>query len=85
MPYTESFVSNVSILIRKKRQKLGYTQGRVAKMLGVSTPAYNKKENGLTQLSLRDAYSLCEILGLSIRDFFEALDKDRRETWEQLK
>lgn len=40
---------NIGNVIKKYRKELGYTQEEMAKRLGVTTPAVNKWENGVSQ------------------------------------
>ena len=40
---------NVGNVIKKYRKELGYTQEEMANRLGVTTPAVNKWENGVSQ------------------------------------
>ena len=39
----------INTIIREKRKELGLTQERIAEYLGVSTPAVNKWEKGVSQ------------------------------------
>ena len=40
---------NIGNVIKKYRKELGYTQEEMADRLGVTTPAVNKWENGVSQ------------------------------------
>ena len=40
---------NIGNVIKKYRKELGYTQEEMANRLGVTTPAVNKWENGVSQ------------------------------------
>ena len=40
---------DISARIRENRKKMGLTQEQVANLLGVSTPAVNKWEKGVSQ------------------------------------
>ena len=42
-------VMQMNDVIRRKRRELGLTQEQVAEYLGVSAPAVNKWENGVSQ------------------------------------
>jgi len=56
-------------LIRRHRNKKGYTQAHVARLLGVEESAYNKRErNGIGLDSVERLYELAQILEI---DFVE--------------
>lgn len=40
---------NIGSVIKKYRKEAGYTQEEMANRLGVTTPAVNKWENGVSQ------------------------------------
>ena len=40
---------NIGNVIKKYRKELGYTQEEMANRLGVTTPAVNQWENGVSQ------------------------------------
>ena len=44
----EKNMMNIGNVIKKYRKELGYTQEEMAKRLGVTTPAVNKWENGVS-------------------------------------
>lgn len=59
----------IGYFIRRAREKKGFTQYSVADLFGTSQPAYNKVEQGLTQLSSYHAGILCDLLEIPHEEF----------------
>ena len=65
-----------SYIIKSIRNKHGYTQDDMAKLLNMTRQNYNKLENNPTKASLDKIYNIFKILGESIDDFLFALKQD---------
>lgn len=50
------------------RVMAGYNQKEMAEALGISTPAYNNKENGITKISVKEAKIIMEMIRTRIKD-----------------
>ena len=75
------------LYIAEKRKEKGYTQKQLASMLNVSDRAVSRWENGLNMPDLSLMEPLCEILGITIADLFEAVgseDKKPEETVREI-
>lgn len=55
---------NIGNVIKKYRKELGYTQEEMAKRLGVTTPAVNKWENGVSPTKGYQKQSMKHLLAL---------------------
>ena len=51
--------------IKGRMREKGFTQGEVAKRLGISTQAFSSKVNGKTDFRLSELQALCGILEIS--------------------
>lgn len=51
--------------LRKARIKKGYTQSKLAEIIGVSVPYLSRIETGATQINLKRLNEICSILGIS--------------------
>lgn len=56
----------IGTVIRKYRKEKGYTQEELANRLGVTTPAVNKWENGVTLPDIAMLAPLARLLGISV-------------------
>lgn len=56
--------------IRGKRNEKRISQEEIASKLGISTRAYNYKENNKVNFKVEELYVLADILGCNITDFF---------------
>lgn len=61
------------------REKLGYTQAQLAKMISVDLSYINSIENGKKKPSLTVIISLLNIFNLSLDDFLNKEDIDEKE------
>lgn len=52
--------------IKAARARLGYRQRHMANYLGISVPAYNRKENGKARFSDHEKVELAKLLGFSL-------------------
>lgn len=50
------------------RVMAGYTQEEIASALGISAPAYNNKEKGITKISVKEAKIIMEMIRTRIKD-----------------
>lgn len=69
----------INVVIQQKRKALGYTQEQVARYLGVSTPAVNKWEKGVTSPDMTLLAPLARLLKTDINTllcFKEELTKE---------
>ena len=55
---------NIGSVIKKYRKELGYTQEEMANRLGVTTPAVNKWENGVSPTKGYQKQSMKHLLAL---------------------
>lgn len=72
-------IMNISETIRKYRKKLGMTQEQMATKLGVSAPAVNKWENGISYPDITILAPLARILGIDVNEllsFHEELSEN---------
>ncbi len=53
-------------VIIKKRTKLGYSQNKLAQLVGISQPFMNEIEKGRKKPSLDILQRLCEVLNLEL-------------------
>lgn len=53
-------------VIIKKRTKLGYSQNKLAQLVGISQPFMNEIEKGRKKPSLDILLRLCEVLNLEL-------------------
>ena len=53
-------------VIIKKRTKLGYSQNKLAQLVGISQPFMNEIETGRKKPSLDILQRLCEVLNLEL-------------------
>lgn len=65
-----------SNVIKSIRNKYGYTQDDLAKMLNITRQCYNSLENNPTKASLDKVYEIFKILDEDIDDFLYALKQD---------
>lgn len=56
--------------LRGKRVEKGYTQIELAKKLGISTYAYNQKENGKTDFRMNEINMILELLECTYEEIF---------------
>lgn len=60
--------------LKKLRQKQGISQGFLAGKIGVSRPTYAQIENGVRDMSVKEAQKLVQVFGLSLDDFLAGRD-----------
>ena len=58
------------IKLRGKRVEHGYSQHELAKLLGISTNAYNLKETGKREFRMSEINLLLELLDCKYEDIF---------------
>ena len=58
--------------LRELRARRGYTQGDMAKKLGVSLTTYNNWENNLNNVTIKKLKMIAEALEVSTSDIFLA-------------
>ena len=73
------------LYIAEKRKEKGYTQKQLASMLNVSDRAVSRWGNGLNMPDLSLMEPLCEILGITIADLFEAGDSEDKKPEETVR
>lgn len=66
--------------LRELRDDAGLKQDEIARMLGMSLPNYNKKENGEIKVSLSEAKKISDFYGLSIENIFFNNIVSKKET-----
>lgn len=66
------------ITVAEARRMRNISQEQMAKYIGKSLNSYRKKETGETKFYVDEAYSICEVLGMSMDDisFGEAVAKN---------
>lgn len=67
-------VDKLYIKIKKLRKENEFSQGFVAKELGVSRPTFALIENGERELTISEAKKLARVFGLSLKDFLAGKD-----------
>lgn len=50
------------------RVMAGYTQEDMAEALGISTPAYNAKEKGMTKISIKEAKIIADLIKEKVKN-----------------
>ncbi len=55
-------------ILRRLREKFGYTQDEVSKYLGITQPAYQKYETGETEVSMEGLGKLSRLYGIDEYD-----------------
>ena len=60
----------MNLRLRGKRVEKGYSQANLAKLLGISTNAYNLKENGKCEFTLSEIEDLLYYLDCDFDDIF---------------
>lgn len=58
------------VKLRGKRVEKGYSQADLAKLLGISTNAYNLKETGKREFRMSEINLLLELLDITYEDIF---------------
>ena len=58
------------VKLRGKRVEKGYSQADLAKLLGISTNAYNLKETGKRECRMSEINLLLELLDITYEDIF---------------
>ena len=56
--------------LRGKRVEKGFTQEEIAKMIGLSTNAYNLKEQGKREFRVREINALLKLLECTYEEIF---------------
>ena len=59
--------------VKEYREEKGYTQKRIAEILGISQQAYSKKEKGLRGFTVEELLILEEVLEASISELFKEI------------
>ncbi len=59
----------MATFLKKTRQEQGISQAFLAKKIGVSRPTYAQIENGMRDMSVKEAQKLARFFGLSLEDF----------------
>ena len=84
-------INKKSVLIGYKlkqlRLKRGYTQGRIAEVLGVSSQHYGTLERGINSFSLDNILKLCDFYNVSVMSILGELrnvDKKKKKECEKL-
>lgn len=67
-------------LLKDIRQKKGIRQIDLAEQLGVPQSFISKYESGNRQLDILELRRICEIVGISLDDFVQQLEKKINET-----
>lgn len=65
-----TYSGRVAARLRILREKSGKTVPEMAKALGIAAPTYYSYENARLELPLNLIPSLCEALGISVRQLF---------------
>ncbi len=56
--------------LKQHRERMGLTQDRLARQLGISVQDFQNAELGLDRLPAVMLYEACEVFGISLRSFF---------------
>jgi transcriptional regulator with XRE-family HTH domain len=67
-------------LLRELRQKKNIRQVDLAEQLGVPQSFISKYESGNRQLNIIELRQVCEIIGVSLEEFVQQLEKKINET-----
>lgn len=67
----QEILSNILYQLRRKREKLNYTQAYVGTRIGYGQNAYSKIEMGVTELRLGVFLDLCQLLKLDVLEVIE--------------
>ena len=71
-------------IIADLRKQKGLTQEQLGKQLNVSYQAVSKWENNLSQPDLQTLEKLCDILGVTISQFFELANENKQPNATQM-
>ncbi len=52
--------------LKEERKNCGYTQARIAELLGIKQPSYIRYENGTAEPSLETLVAIADILDVSV-------------------
>ncbi len=70
--------------VKAFRESLGMKQEEFAKVIGVSTVNYSKKENGLVKFSLNEARQISEHFHRPIESIFFAFEVSKNESYNKV-
>lgn len=65
-------MKTVSKNIKFLRQKMGWTQRKVAELLKISVPAFSKIETGVTDVNINRLHQIADLFKVSIVDMFSS-------------
>ncbi len=63
-------------LLRQARQEAGLTQVQLAKKLRLTQSLFSKMERGECRLDIVQLRTICRVLGLSLSEFVERLERE---------
>lgn len=69
-------LNEIKRLIMEKRKLKDYSQLDVAKILGISQPAYSKYENGDTPIPVKSLKTLDSLLELNLDFLYNSIDSE---------
>lgn len=75
--YTREYRA-VTRLLKRARENAGITQVELAEALGQSQSFVSKCERGERRLDVIQLRTVCETLGVSLRDFVDQLERELR-------
>lgn len=55
------------------RKRMKISQSKLAEVIGVGQATFGKKENGVTEFTLSEAYKLANFLGITIEQLYNML------------
>ena len=73
--------SNILFNLKILRNQRGLSQEVIAKHLGIGKDAYRKIENGQSPMNVDRLISICNFLGVDVRDLLDDI-LDNKRSWE---
>lgn len=64
------YMPKVNLELKSLRVKHGLSQEETAKLLGITTATYNRKENGSRKFSVDEAGKLADIFNATVEEIF---------------
>lgn len=74
-----SYTMAKNLELKAQRVRKNLTQSDVAKILGITTFTYQRKENGVRSFTVEEAKKLSDTFGKSIEEIFFNLEVTKRE------
>ena len=64
--FMDNYKKEIGLRLKQARKNNGYTQEKIAELLGISQKHYSEVERGITGLSVKNLIDLSDILSVSL-------------------